>query len=332
MKLNVLDRNYCQLPELKSYLLEEENNFIVITSDFISEAFKPLPTFDVPSPVQKITQFQGLINDFKILKKFKNQTYYCQDRAKIFHYELPLQKEQLLDLEGTKKLRELMALDEENLKIALAQEFREKIKLDLQFHKNFNETYIFGSIKEYQTFFKENKFVEYRDINLKLKTVYEHSLLATKQYLKEIGLKIKNPVNSVVFLHNFVSIWRLFDLVFNHSGITKVKNESEDVKYVFFSCFFTGLLTKEKWMIPCRFLTMNNYEKSKIISEYSSYCGNNEIDQLVTDCSKYLKKDELIQLMNKWKKELNEKVHFKFLNEQVIADYGGNRRVRHRIR
>jgi hypothetical protein len=101
---------------------------------------------------------------------------------------------------------------------------------------------------------------EYRSNNELLeKHVFEVAMSALEfsvkdKFVKSFTIDKFKSKKSLSYFQNYILLWRVLYWVLNkgYQNATKLDNDNFNLKYVLSSCFFDGLLTKEKWLKDCR--------------------------------------------------------------------------------
>lgn len=235
-------------------------NEIIITDDFIIEPFK---SSDV------IYTFN---NNIEILRKYPNQILVTFDRGELIRKELslglPLCSKQLISKNRTEIIRDLLNLDKPLLSNKLNR-LKNEAKNRIAYQDDFLEKYIRNIIKQAYTLLKKKgQTKEYRNNKVKrLNDIKEVSFSVLELLLKNKCSKsydINNFIdnNSIIFSQTFIHLWRIVDWVIKggaENAKKGIKGDSFDIKYVLISCFFDGILTKERWLDECRFDTLSMY-------------------------------------------------------------------------
>jgi hypothetical protein len=264
----VLDLNMSRDPKLAEYL--RDGHQIILIDAFFVEIFKA--DFSIPI-------FQ---RNVKIIKEFPSSIFYGKDRGDLVREEMtkgaPLSANDLLCQENTQKIRTLVSLDASQLELSI-QSFKSEAEKRVSESDVFTEEFIRGlsgkadllDIKEYRS---NNELLEKHVFEVAM-SILERSL--KDEFVKSFTIFKFKSKKSVSYFQNYILLWRVLHWALNkgYQNATKLGNDNFDLKYVLSSCFFDGLLTKEKWLRDCRSSALSS---TKYMVSYSS-----DREHLVTD-------------------------------------------------
>jgi len=259
----VLDRNFSILPELAAYL--ESGNEIILIDDFLVEAYKSSHPNEI------------LHSNFKIIRNYLNQIFMTFSRVELFRRELsfckPTEPDQIISPEATLKIRGLLAMDIESLDNQLLA-LKPLAANHIDFHHAFTEEHIRNTAFEaLELLKKQNMLKTFRnDRNMKMNEFKDFSFQLLEKVLAEnnpsaCDIEAFKQRNSIVFSQIFIHLWRVIHWALNdgfQNATKSIKGDSFDIKYVLISCFFDGILTKEKWLIECREDTISIFSPQTI--------------------------------------------------------------------
>ena len=251
----VLDVNMCRNNQLVNLL--KEKNEILITSDFLVEVFKANnPKF-------------MFVNNTRIIKEYPSQIFVTHDRGELVRLEIskksPLIPDEIIDLNSTNNFRNWL-INENEIDLILQLVYLEA-KRQVEYQKDFMNTYMYQATKKLQDLLKfENTRKQYLTDNAKLlNDIKEVSITVMEGFLEKkniINVENFKRVNSVIYSQNYVLLWRIakWSLLNGIESVSldKLTHDGFDIKYIFISSFFDGLLTKETWLKECRFDLINS--------------------------------------------------------------------------
>lgn len=243
----VLDVNKSRTTELLNIL--SDGNQIILNDDFFVEVFKA-NTNNVSFILRQ---------NFIHLRKFPLSIFYAKTRGELQRDEIlsgqPTNRLKIVCQENTEIIRYLLGLNTSHLT-------KELSNLNIEAADRIGENSIYSE-----------RFIRYAsneasklDLRLYEKNpdklrldMHEVATIILEKYLTE---KCSTPFDindfigkkSVIFLDTYILLWRILDWA-QKKGFDNSKsliNDGFDVKYILTSCFYDGLLTKEKWMHECR--------------------------------------------------------------------------------
>lgn len=247
----VLDVNKSRSSELLKFL--RDGNQIILNDDFFVEALKAGNAYVM------------LEKNLKLLKQFPLSVFYAKTRGELVRNEIisgkPTERVEIICDENTEKTRYLIGLDEVELKKYLPKLQAEAMVRIIESNE-FSKRYIQNTacaadkldIKNYKS-----------DVTKLEQDMREVAMTVSEMYLNEKcksfninDFKIKK---SVLFLDIYTRLWRVMNWAIQkgYANSTNITNDNFDLKYILTSCFFDGLLTKEKWMLDCRASVLSFY-------------------------------------------------------------------------
>lgn len=254
----VLDQNMSRDPKLSQYL--RDGHQIILIDDFFVEIFKA----DFPIPI-----FQ---RNVEILKEHPSSIFYGKSRGDLVRQEIlkkaPLSATDLLCEENTQKIRTLISLDSQQLELNL-QSFKSESNKRVSESDVFSEEFIRGlsgradllDIKKYK---HDDELLEFHIFEVAISAL---GLSLKDKYGESFSIKNFKSKKSVSYFQNYILLWRVLNWALNkgYENAKKLPHDNFDLKYVLSSCFFDGLLTKEKWMNNCRDSALSSikYMKAK---------------------------------------------------------------------
>ncbi len=249
----VLDVNMSRSDELLQLLIQ--GNEIILNDDFFVEMFKAR---DAVAMLQK--------NSIH-LREFPLSIFYAKTRGELTREEIargkPVNEQDVISDEDTQKTRWFIGLDETEIEKYLPL-FKREAEKRISESNLFSEQFIRNlSIKANELDvkkYKNNPEELEKDMFDSAMTVLEMTLMdkcETAFYIDDFKKQ-----KSVLFLDSYILFWRIMDWVHKkgYSNAKNIVNDNFDLKYVLASCFFDGLLTKEKWMQDCRTSALSFYE------------------------------------------------------------------------
>jgi hypothetical protein len=247
----VLDQNMARSELLRDYLTK--GNTIIVTDDFLLE---PCKSSDLEYTLNQ---------QLEILRDYPDQILVTYDRGELVRKELaqgmPLAPEALISSSSTEWFRELLTFRDEQFKKSvnvLQLEAEERLK----YQDNFLETNIRSVIMKAEELIrkKPNSKSEYRVELKRLSDIKETSLTVLNMLLVDRVMNKKSISNfntgkSFTLFYLFTHLWRIIDWALKGGASNAKKGisgDSFDLKYVLVSCYFDGVLSKEKWLCSCR--------------------------------------------------------------------------------
>lgn len=253
-KQYVVDQNMLRSDDLEKYL--SEGNQIIITDHLMLEPFKAEPK-----------NHSLMINrNLQILTAYPNQTIVISgglgDLMRIEKSQgFPISIDQLVSEENTlifnNWLENHNKLIYRGLNIAM-----ERINEDQNYIKDTYKPLIqklsSGIKGEERRRYKGDKSSRVADIK--------------DTALELLKIEFNHDVNSFIEKKSIwltfciVHIWRILDWAIKNGADSSksINGDQFDIKYVVLSCFFDGLLTKEKWMMECRKDTLTIFNDLQI--------------------------------------------------------------------
>ena len=247
----VLDQNLARSDALKARL--EAGHEIIFTDDFFVEAFKSA------SPQQTLN------TNLRILREYPWQILATEEQDVLLKLELeqgaPIRTEQLISIEGTQKIRDMLSVNEATLaqivhnsradaerRIANRTEYTERLVRDIAKHalalmKRDNALQEYGN--NHTKRISDIADVAFQIIKMKLDAVYPSD---------NIFSNFENS-HSLMFAEVFSFTWRSVDWAINggfQAADKAIKGDGFDLRYVNFSSFFDGILSLEPWLTKCR--------------------------------------------------------------------------------
>ena len=241
----VLDVNMSRDPELLQYL--RDGNQIILIDDFFVETFKgesPIPIF---------------IKNVEFLKEYPLSVFYGKSRGELVRQEIlkktPLSAADLLCEENTEKIRALISLDKQQLELnlqSLKAESNKRVSESDEFSEEFiRELSKKADVPDIINYKDNDELMELRICEVAI-SVLAKTLKA--KYRESLSIEKFISKKSVIYFQNYILLWRVINWAMKkgYENAKNLPNDNFDLKYVLSSCFFDGLLTKEKWMIDCR--------------------------------------------------------------------------------
>ncbi|MEJ2612953.1 MAG: hypothetical protein P8179_23555 [Candidatus Thiodiazotropha sp.] len=233
--------------KLSQYL--RDGHQIILIDDFFVETFKA-------NADNSVRIFQ---RNVELLKEYPSSIFYGKNRSELVRLEelkkAPLTTADLLCEKETRKIRRLISLDSQQLELELPL-FKSESKKRVSESNDFAEEFIRGLSRKADV--PDNKKYKRSDELLELH-ICEVAMSVLGKRLKDMygeSLSIEKfkSKKSVLYFQNYILLWRALDwaLKKGYENSKNLPNDNFDLKYVLTSCFFDGLLTKEKWMIDCR--------------------------------------------------------------------------------
>lgn len=251
----VLDVNMCRDNQLA--LILQEDNEVLITSDFLVEVFKA----DNPKFI--------FVSNTKIIKGHPQQIFVTYDRGELVRLELakgkPLKSKEIIDENSTIKFRNWLVNENELDKILQLAHLEAKKRFEYQ--KDFINDFIYNATKKLQASLKVEKTRKQylADKRKLLDDIKEVSLTVMEGFLEKNNIYDVDSfkrVNSIIYSQNYVLLWRIANWSLLNGiesvALDKLTHDGFDIKYAFISAFFDDLLTNEAWLKECRLDLINS--------------------------------------------------------------------------